>query len=115
MQPVNISIRSGWPFQEEITVTVLPASPSRIRAETENFYLEEGRPAQVKFIVDDTYGNAIRAGEKPDQHQPENFLGVSLPLRSGDATATIELTAGPGKFYRRLMPKNRRLYVEVSP
>ncbi|NLL58097.1 MAG: hypothetical protein GX244_06265 [Firmicutes bacterium] len=104
-------VRVG-PFQEEVAVTVLPAKPSRIRAESENFYLEAGRPAEVKFIVEDTYGNAIRAGEKPGQYRPEKLLEVSLTTPEGHAAAKIELTAGPeGSFIAAFMPKKIGDYI----
>ena len=104
-------VRVG-PFQEKVAVTVLPAKPSRIRAESENFYLEAGRPAEVKFIVEDTYGNAIRAGEKPGQYRPEKLLEVSLTTPEGHAAAKIELTAGPeGNFVVAFKPKKTGDYI----
>jgi hypothetical protein len=104
-------VRVG-PFQEEVAVTVLPARPSRIRAESESFYLEAGRPAGVKFIVEDSYGNAIRAGEKPDQYRLEKLLEVSLTAPERNAAAKIELTDGPeGNFVAAFKPKKTGDYI----
>lgn len=70
-------VRVG-PYKKDIKVTVLPGKPAQIKGKEESFFLEVGRMAEVEFIVEDSFGNKIAAGNKPGQHLPEELLQVSV-------------------------------------
>lgn len=90
-------VRVG-PFKKEIKVTVLPGKPAQIKGTEENFFLEVGRMAEVEFIVEDSFGNRIAAGNKSGQHLPEDLLQVSA-IDPAHNAVEVELSSSPSENF----------------
>lgn len=97
----NYSVLAG-PFQDEITVTVLPGKPAALLRTQEHLFLEVGSEATVEFAVEDAYGNKVAVNNQPEKKATElPTVTVSEPDSNlaPAAEKNFSITANPAGNY----------------
>ncbi|MGI6317930.1 MAG: hypothetical protein ACOX1J_04255 [Dethiobacteria bacterium] len=103
------------PFQNEIEVTVLPSRPSVIRGVEEVFFHEAGKTVEAGFLVEDSYGNIIKFGNREGQYLLKDLLEVSVTGPDNNPIREIDLTSGrDGILLVKFLPVQKGDYVVES-
>lgn len=103
------------PFQNEIEVTVLPSRPSVIRGVEEVFFHEAGKTVEAGFLVEDSYGNIIKFGNREGQYLLKDLLEVSVTGPDNNPIREIDLTSGrDGILLVKFLPAQTGDYVVES-